>query len=61
MNIFNLLQAFNQNPMAMLQRRFNVPQGLNSPNDIINHLLSSGQITQQQLDQVMGMRNMFRR
>lgn len=39
-----------QNPMAMLSRRFNIPQNLNSPQDIIQHLLNSGQITQSQLN-----------
>lgn len=39
-----------QNPMALLSRRFNIPQNLNSPQDIIQHLLNSGQITQSQLN-----------
>ena len=61
MNLLNLMQMFNQNPLAILQRRFNLPQGMNSPDQIINHLLETGQITQSQLDQVRGMGNMFRK
>ena len=62
MNIFNLFNAFQANPLQMLQKRFNIPPGLNQPDEIINHLLNSGQVTQQQLDQIKNMRNnpMFR-
>lgn len=58
---------FQQNPMGMLARRFNIPQGMNSPQDIVQHLLNSNQVTQdqvngamQQLRNMPGMRNMFR-
>ena len=60
MNLFSLMQQFQQNPMAMLQRRYNLPQGINSPDQIIKHLVDTGQVSQQQLNQVMGMRNMFK-
>ena len=54
-NIANLYQTFMQNPMALLQKRFNIPAGLNvqNPNDIIQYLLNSGQISQQQVNQAM--------
>lgn len=61
MNLFSLMQQFQQNPMAMLQRRFNLPQGVNSPDQIIKHLVESGQVSQQQLNQVMNMKNMFKK
>ena len=60
MNIFNFMQQFQQNPMAMLQQRFNIPSDITSPNDILQHLVNSGQVTQQQLNQVMHMSKMFR-
>ena len=63
MNIMALLSQFNQfkkNPMAMLSKRFNIPQGMNDPNDIINHLMQTNQINQNQLSQVQQMANMFR-
>ena len=45
--------------MQLLAKRFNLPQGMNmnNPNDIIQHLLNTGQISQQQVNSVMGMRN----
>ena len=52
-NINQIMQMYQQlrtNPMQMLARRFNMPQGMNmnNPNDIIQHLLNTGQIQQQQ-------------
>lgn len=53
----NIYQQFKQNPMQMLSKRFNIPQNLNNPNDIVQHLLNTGQVTQTQVNQVMSMRN----
>lgn len=61
MNIFNLMQQFQSNPIAMLQQRFNIPSDITTPNDILQHLVNSGQVTQQQLNQVMHMSRMFRK
>jgi len=57
--IMNMYQQLRSNPMQLLARRFNLPQGMNmnNPNDIIQHLLNTGQISQQQLNSVVGMRN----
>lgn len=55
MNPFNLMsayQSFVQNPMQMLNQRFNIPQGLNNPNDIINHLVNTGQVNQNQINMI---------
>ena len=63
MNIMALLSQYNQfkkNPMAMLSKRFNIPQDMNDPKDIINHLMQTNQINQNQLSQVQQMANMFR-
>ena len=63
MNIMALLSQYNQfrkNPMALLGKRFNIPQGMNDPNDIINHLMQTNQINQNQLSQVQQMAQMFR-
>lgn len=61
-DIMNLYQQLRQNPLQMLQKRFNIPQNLNmsNPNDIIQHLLNTGQITQDQVNQAMSMRKQFR-
>lgn len=56
-NIAQMYSQFKGNPMAMLSRRFNIPQNLNNPQDIIQHLLNSGQISQEQVNQAMQMKN----
>lgn len=56
-DLMNLYQQFRANPMQMLSQRFNIPQNVSNPNDIIQHLLNSGQITQNQVNSVMSMRN----
>jgi antitoxin component HigA of HigAB toxin-antitoxin module len=57
--IMSMYQQLRTNPMQMLARRFNMPQNMNmnNPNDIIQHLLNTRQISQQQLNSVVGMRN----
>lgn len=59
-NIMQMLPQIKQNPMAFLQNaRFNVPANLNNPNDILNHLVQSGQVNQQQLDYAQKMAQML--
>ena len=52
-----MAQQFRQNPMAVLSQRFNIPGSINSPEGIIQHLLNTNQITQEQLNNAMRMRN----
>lgn len=56
-DMLNLYQQFRANPMQMLSQRFNIPQNVNNPNDIVQHLLNTGQVTQNQVNNVMNMRN----
>ncbi len=58
-DMMNIFQQLKQNPLQILSRRFNLPQNMNTndPNSIIQHLLNTGQVTQSQVNQVMGMRN----
>lgn len=51
MNFMQMLQQLRQNPMQMLSQRFNVPQNIQNPQDIIQHLLNTGQISQDQVNQ----------
>ena len=53
MNPMQLLAQFKQNPMQFFaQRKLNVPQNLmNDPQAIINHLMQTGQVNQQQVNQ----------
>lgn len=54
----NPLQQLMQNPAQFLmQAKFNVPQEMKDPNDIIQHLLNTNQVSQQQVNNAMAMRN----
>lgn len=58
MNPINLMQMIGQiksNPVGVLSKKFNLPQNLNNPQDIIQHLMNTGQVTQQQYNQAMNM------
>ncbi|MBO7669911.1 MAG: hypothetical protein J6S60_04910 [Oscillospiraceae bacterium] len=63
MNIMALLQQFRQNPMQMLmQRRMNVPANIsNDPQAILNHLLQTGQVSQDQVNRAYQMAQSFRK
>lgn len=51
-NQMQLLQQLRQNPIQVLrQAGLNVPDNLSDPNSIIQHLMNSGQITQQRYEQ----------
>ena len=55
-NPMELMQQLRQNPSAILkQAGYNVPENLNNPQQIINHLLSSGQVTNARLQGLMSM------
>lgn len=56
-NLLSIYQQFRANPMQMLAKKYNLPNNLNDPNEIIQYLLNSGQIIQQQVNQAMQMRN----
>lgn len=47
-NMMQMVQQLKANPIQFLQRAgYNVPSNLNDPNAIIQHLMNSGQISQQ--------------
>lgn len=52
-----MIAQFFSNPMALLTQKYNIPQNMDNPDDIIQHLLNSGQVTQAQVNQAMSMRN----
>jgi hypothetical protein len=54
-----MFQQFMGNPAQMMQRSgLNIPQNIaNDPNAIIQHLLSSGRMSQQQYNQLQQMAN----
>ena len=57
MQLAQMYSQFRQNPMGFLGRRYNIPQNLNDPQEIIQHLLNSGQVSQEQVNRAMQMRN----
>ena len=59
-NIMQMLPQLKSNPLALLrQAGFNVPANMNNPKAIIQHLMNSGQINQQQLTQAQQMAQNF--
>lgn len=60
MNPMQLLQQLQQNPVQFLkQAGLNIPDNLNSPNDIIQHLMNSGQVSQEAYNRARQMANRF--
>ena len=57
MNPMQFFQQFRQNPMQfILNRKFNIPQNLmGDPSAMIQHLVNSGQVNQNQLQQARQM------
>lgn len=62
--ILGMLQQLKANPMQMLlQKRMNLPQGISTsdPQAILNHLVQTGQVSQQQINNAYQMMGQFRR
>lgn len=61
--MLGMLQQLKANPIQfLLQRKMNLPQGIpmNDPQAILNHLVQSGQVTQQQINQAYQTAQRFR-
>ena len=54
---FGMLSQIKQNPMGILSQRFNIPSdvNVNDPNEILKHLVNSGQVQQSQIDNIKNM------
>ena len=60
-NILGFLPQLQSNPMQILtQRGFNVPNGMTDPQQIIRHLMNTGQVSQEQYNKAMQMANQFK-
>lgn len=58
----NMMNQLRTNPAAMLkQRGLNIPEGMNDPQQIINHLLQTGQINNSRLQMAQQMMAHFRK
>ena len=56
-NLLSMFNQFKQNPLAMLSRKYNIPQNLTDPSEILQHLLNTQQVSQAQVNRVMQMKN----
>lgn len=62
MNPIQMLQQLQQNPVQFLKQvGLNIPDNLNSPNDIIQHLMNSGQVSQEAYNRARQMAAQFRK
>ena len=59
-DLMTMLSQLKQNPAAMLSAKYNVPQGMTDPNEILQHLLTTGQVSQDQVNRLMQMRQFMR-
>lgn len=59
-SIMQMLPGMKQNPLNALQSAgFNVPTNMSNPQQILQHLVQSGQINQSQLDYAQKMAQML--
>lgn len=62
MNPMQMIGQLRADPAKMLgQAGFNIPAGMNNPQQIVQHLMQSGQIPQGKLQQAMQMAQMMGR
>ena len=54
MQMINMFNQFKGNPMQTLSQ-FGVPQNMSNPSEIIQHLMNSGKMSQQQFNQLQQM------
>jgi hypothetical protein len=52
MNFMQMLGQIKADPLSFLGRKYNITQGMTNPNDIIQHLMNTGQVSQQQYNAV---------
>lgn len=61
-NMMQMMQQLKANPMAFLQKRFNLPQNIgNDPQAILNHLMQTGQVSQGAVNRAYQQLGQFRR
>ena len=59
-NPMELMGQFRQNPIGILQQLgYNIPQGMNDPQLIVQHLVSSGQVMPAQMQRIQQMASRF--
>ncbi len=57
-NVLQLKEQLMSDPVGTLARhKYSIPQGMNNPNDILQYLLNTGQVSQNRVNGAMNMRN----
>lgn len=56
-SMLSMIAQFRQNPMSVLSKRYNIPPNLTDPNEILQYLLNTQQVSQDQVNRVMQMKN----
>lgn len=60
-NPMQMMSQLRNNPIGMLrQAGYNIPDGMCNPQEIINHLLNSGQVNNGRLQMAQQMAQMFK-
>lgn len=60
--MMQMLGQLKQDPRKVLMQRFNIPENVgNDPQSIIQHLMNTGQVSQEQFNQAMQMKKMIQK
>ena len=60
-NILQMVQQIKSDPISFLQSKgVSIPSNMTNPNDIIQHLMNTGQVSQERYNQAFQMANSFR-
>lgn len=60
-NPMELMGQFRQNPIGILQQvGYQIPDGMTNPQQIVNHLMQSGQLPNERLQKAQQMLSLFR-
>lgn len=61
-SMMQMLGQLKQDPRKVLMQRFNIPESVgNDPQSIIQHLMNTGQVSQEQFNQAMQMKKMIQK
>lgn len=56
-SLLSMIQQFRNDPLSILAKKYNLPQDAKDPQQIIQHLLNSGQVSQEQINRAMQIAN----
>ena len=61
-SMMQMIGQLKQDPRKVLMQRFNIPENVgNDPQSIIQHLMNTGQVSQEQFNQAMQMKKMIQK